>query len=207
MFTPKNYRNDNIDEIHDFINHNGFAILINQVNNRPWATHIPLVLDKNAEGKDVLVGHIAKTNPQWKDFNENEQVLVIFNGPHTYISSSWYDHENVPTWNYLAVHVYGKIKIMEGQQLYEALAKLVDKYEVHSAKPVSVHTMSQEMIRKEMKGVVGFEISMDEVQATYKLSQNRNQYNHSLIIDELEKIDDSNAREIAKEMRKRVPEK
>ncbi|AFD05736.1 FMN-binding negative transcriptional regulator [Solitalea canadensis] len=207
MHTPKNYRNENIDEIHDFIKHNSFGILINQVDGKPWATHIPLVLDKNEEGSSVLVGHISRANPQWKEFQNNEQVMVIFSGPHTYISPSWYDHENVPTWNYLAVHVYGTIKIMEGESLYNALAKLVDKYEVHSERPVSVHTMSQEMVRKEMKGVVGFEISMDEVQATYKLSQNRDKHNHTLIIEELEKKGEANATEIANEMRKRVPEK
>ncbi|MCO4293175.1 FMN-binding negative transcriptional regulator [Solitalea sp. MAHUQ-68] len=207
MYTPKNYRNDNTEEIYEFIRQNSFGIMVSHVNNRPWATHIPLYLNIDDKGAVTLSGHISKVNPQWKEFNAEEVVLVIFQGAHTYISPSWYDHENVPTWNYLAVHVYGTIKLIEGEELYDSLSKLVDKYEVDSQNPVSLHTMSQEMVRKEMKGIIGFEIEVKEIQTTYKLSQNRNKHNHSLIIDQLEKKSDDNACQIAQEMRKRVPEK
>ncbi|POY38293.1 protease [Solitalea longa] len=207
MYSPKNYRNDNTEEIYEFVRQNSFGIMVSQVDNRPWATHIPLYLNVDDKGKTTLSGHISKVNPQWKEFNAEEEVLVIFQGAHTYISPSWYDHENVPTWNYLAVHVYGTVKLIEGDELYDSLSKLVDKYEVNSQNPVSVHSMSQEMVRKEMKGIIGFEIEIKEIQATYKLSQNRNKHNHSLIIDQLEKKSDENACQIAQEMRKRVPEK
>jgi len=107
------------------------------------ATHIPIPLDKNENGNSILVGHISKSNPQWKNFINDNEVLAIFNGPHSYISSSWCDHENVPTWNYIAVHIYGKIKIIEGEKLIEPLTNLLDKYEKKSEKPVSVTSMSQ----------------------------------------------------------------
>ena len=88
-----------------------------------------MALDIDENGEDVLVGHMSKLNPQWGNFHDNEEVLAIFNGPHTYVSSSWYEKENVPTWNYIAVHVYGKIKIIVGAELLNSLRKLVDKYE------------------------------------------------------------------------------
>ena len=89
------------------------------------ATHIPLELSKNKLGKDILQGHVSKANPQWHHFKNNTEVLAIFTGPHGYISSSWYDFEEVPTWNYIAVHVYGTIKIIEGEELYNSLKQLV----------------------------------------------------------------------------------
>lgn len=192
---------DNIDEVKEFITTNGFAILVNQVDAKPWATHIPLVLEKSKEGKDILVGHIAKANPQWKSFLENDTVLAIFNGPHSYISSSWYDHENVPTWNYIAVHLYGKLTLIEGDALYQSLVNLVDKYEKSVENPVSVEKMSQKMILKEMRGIVGFYIEITEIHAVKKLSQNRDDHNYKNIIEELNKTEDENAKNIASEMK------
>ena len=201
MFIPKLFKQENETEIKDFINKNSFAILTSQVNNRPWATHIPLYLEINKESKEVLTGHIARANQQWRNFEEQKEVMAIFSGPHAYISSSWYDHANVPTWNYTAVHVYGKIKIIEGNDLLNHLKKLVDKYEQHSTNPVSVETMPADLLNKEISGIIGFEIEITEIQAVNKLSQNRNEYNHQNIVTELEKSDDVNAIALAGCMR------
>lgn len=203
MYTPKYAQNNNIDEVKDFIKANSFGILVSNLENKIWATHIPLELGKNAEGKDVLSGHISRANPQWKNFVNDKQVMCIFSGSHSYISSSWYNHENVPTWNYIAVHIYGKIKIIEGEDLLTSLKRLVNKYEAGSKKPVVIEKMSQEYIQQTMKGIVGFEISIDEIHSTYKLSQNRDEVNHENIIKELEKKGDSNSLTIAEEMRKK----
>ncbi len=113
MYTPPYYKNENVENVLDFVEKNSFGILISQSNSKLLATHIPLEFDKNENGQTILVGHISKANPQWKNFINDSNVLAIFNGPHSYISSSWYDHENVPTWNYIAVHIYGKVKIIE----------------------------------------------------------------------------------------------
>ena len=137
MYIPHYFRNNNIAEVKDFIKQNSFAILINNSGNQIYATHIPLVLGQDDKGNDTLTGHISRANPQLKNFKENSEVLVIFNGPHTYISSSWYDHENVPTWNYIAVHITGKLKIIEGEKLMSSLKSLVNKYEANSEQPVS----------------------------------------------------------------------
>src|SRR5436190_23118671 len=119
MYVPGYSRNQNIDEVKEFIKENSFGILVSSGSSKLHATHIPLELSTNGNGKDILTGHISKANPQWKNFNGSDRVLVIFNGPHAYVSSSWYDHENVPTWNYIAVHVYGIIKIIEGEKLLQ----------------------------------------------------------------------------------------
>ncbi len=202
MYIPKFYKNENIDEVKSFIRENSFGILVSQTEKKLWATHIPLELDKNEKGEDVLYGHISKGNPQWKNFSEKEDVLAIFQGTHAYISSSWYDHENVPTWNYIAVHIYGKIRIIEGERLLHVLKKLTDKFETHSENPVSLEKMSEKYLQKEIKGIVGFEIEIEDIHSAYKLSQNRDEVNHANIIKELEKRGDPGSLSVAKEMKK-----
>lgn len=201
MYLPDINKNENQEEIEKFLHANSFGILVNQTNGKLWATHIPLELDTNENGKQVLYGHIAKENPQWQSFNNNDQILAIFNGPHSYISSSWYDHENVPTWNYIAVHIYGKIKIIEGEVVVEHLKKLVDKYEQNSENPVRVEDFSRKTMMQ-TRGIVAFEIEIQEIQATHKLSQNRDDKNYENIILELEKTNDNQSIAVANEMKK-----
>nr|WP_294937391.1 FMN-binding negative transcriptional regulator [uncultured Flavobacterium sp.] len=201
MYIPAIYKNENAEDIRSFLKSNSFGILVNQTEGKLWGTHIPMELDTNTEGKEVLFGHISKENPQWKSFDKDTQVLAIFSGPHSYISSSWYDHENVPTWDYIAVHVYGKIRIIEGEEMLSALKKLVDKYEAISENPVKIENLSAETMMQ-TKGIVAFEIEITEIQAQKKLSQNRDDKNHAVIISELQKSDDPNAHLIACEMAK-----
>ena len=201
MYTPTIYKNENQDEIKQFLQENSFGILINQTEGKLCDTHIPLELAIDKNRKEVLQGHIAKENPQWKGFEENDTVLAIFSGPHSYISSSWYDHENVPTWNYLAVHVYGKIKIIEGEAAINSLKKLVDKYEKNSENPIRVADLSSKTMRQ-VKGIVAFEIEITSIEATKKLSQNRDENNYKNIISELEKTQDQGSIAIANEMKK-----
>ncbi|MDF2456611.1 MAG: transcriptional regulator [Cytophagaceae bacterium] len=202
MYVPSFFKVENTEEIRDFIHHNAFGIVISQTNGKLLASHIPLLLTTNSKGKDLLTGHLSRANPQWKSFESEKQVLVIFQGPHTYISSSWYDHNNVPTWNYMAAHVYGSLRFLTEEELLISLQLLTDKYEFHSANPVSVGTMDKHMLSAQLKGIVGFEIEIEEVQAAYKLSQNRDEKNHLRIIDELEKKGDENSTHIAKEMKR-----
>lgn len=200
MYTPDHYKNADIEQIKGFLRQHSFGLLITTCDGKPQATHLPLELDTDAEGKTVLVGHMARANPQWKSFDQNEQVLCIFNGPHSYVSSSWYAEEEVPTWNYIAVHVYGSIRILDEKAVLASLHKLVDKYEEHSKEPVSLSGMSPKTLRQ-IKGVVGFQIQMDDIQATYKLSQGR-EHDHPKIIAELEERADAGSKAIAKCMRK-----
>lgn len=202
MYTPSHYKNTNLNEVKEFLKQNSFGILINQTAGRPWATHIPMELDLDADRNEVLVGHISKVNPQWKYFGEQEEVLAIFNGPHSYISSSWYKEEEVPTWNYIAVHVYGTIEILKEEAVLESLHKLVDKYEQQSTYPVSIDNLSHDTM-KQIGGIVGFQIKITEIQATYKLSQTRSE-DHPKIIEELSKTKNSGSKEIATMMKNRT---
>lgn len=189
-------------EIISFIQKNAFATLISQGNGRPLATHLPFVLDQNRAGEPVISGHLAKANSQWKSIPDQSEVLVMFQGPHAYISSSWYNHENVPTWNYLAVHVYGKIRIIEGEELLNHLKKLTDTYELGRPNRVSVERMSEAYLQGQIRALVGFEIRITEVQASAKLSQNRDQTNFENIITELSKSNFDLDQKVAEEMRK-----
>lgn len=199
MYIPHYYKNENLTEIKDFLVHNSFGILVNQVDGKPWASHIPLELDKDNNGKDILVGHIAKANPQGKTLDANAEVLCIFNGPHAYVSSSWYKEEEVPTWNYIAVHVYGKLKILNEEETMISLHKLVDKYEKGSKNPISLHDMSPKTLRQ-VKGIVGFQIEITDIQAAYKLSQTRVE-DHPKITSELSERQDPASQAIAQKMR------
>ena len=204
MYIPNLYKNENQSEIEQFISENGFAILVNQTNGKLWATHIPLILGTNSNPEtsvQILIGHISKLNPQAESFKQNDEVLAIFSGSHSYISSSWYDHENVPTWNYLAVHVYGKIRLHSFEESIEGLKKLVNKYEAKSEKPIRIENLSEKTMR-EARGIVSFEIEITNIEAQKKLSQNRDDKNYKNIISELEKTNDSQAIAIANEMKK-----
>ncbi|SCY42992.1 FMN-binding negative transcriptional regulator [Flavobacterium caeni] len=203
MYIPNQYQNTDRADVENFVKNNSFAILVNQTAGKLWATHLPLELETDANGHEVLRGHLAKANPQWKGFAENDQVLAIFSGAHAYVSSSWYDFEEVPTWNYSAVHVYGTIRTIDGDELLAHLTRLVDKYETASEHPVSVAGFSKKTMAQ-VRGVVGFEIKIDDIQAIRKLSQNRDAKNFKTIITELEKTGSPDAVAVAQDM-KRCP--
>jgi transcriptional regulator len=201
MFIPPLFQNTNPDEIKNFIQHNGFAILISQSNGKLWGSHIPLLL---SEDGSKLYGHVSRANPQWKDL-ESGEVLAIFNGPHTYISSSWYDHENVPTWNYIAIHVYGTVKLIDGDLRWNSLKQLVDQYEKDSAEPVSLEGMRPEYVTQSLRGLVAFEVTINKIEAAYKLSQNRDEKNHQAIIDQLHNRNDHESDLVAQAMKNSCP--
>lgn len=200
MYIPDHFKNENREEILEFIHKNAFAVLVNQVDGKLWATHIPLFLCVNGNGKEVLQGHVAKNNPQSATLVNGQEVLAVFSGPHAYISSSWYDHENVPTWNYIAVHVYGTVKVLDLEQSMEALTKLVDKYEVNSEKPVKVSELSPETMAQ-VNGIVVFEIEISKIEGVNKMSQNRSDKNYQNIIQNLENQNDVGSKEVAQKMK------
>ena len=204
MYIPPQYKNENLSEVRDFITSNSFAILVNQLDGKPWATHTPLELSTDEAGNDILIGHIARANPQWRAFEEDQKVLCIFNGPHSYISSSWYKEEEVPTWNYIAVHVYGSLSVMSEEEVMNWLHSLVDHYEAGEKNPVSLNQMSASTL-KQVKGVVGFRIEIEDIHAAYKLSQGREE-DHHRIITELQSKKEVGSNQIAGIMKKRKKE-
>jgi transcriptional regulator len=197
MYIPSHFKIEDEEIIYDIIQEYGFATFFSQHEGEPFATHIPLLID---EDKEYLYGHFARANPQWKDIN-NQNVLAIFHGPHCYISSSWYESNRaVPTWNYLAVHVYGKIEIVEDDELKESLSDLVKKYEVPDSS-YQLDEVDARYLEGMTKGVVGFKIKIKKIEGKAKLSQNHSIERRELVIQELEKFESEDERKIASYMK------
>jgi transcriptional regulator len=202
MYIPKYFKVTNVDEIWDFVQKNSFGTMVTTQQGKPIATHLPMRLHK--KGDDYYItGHLAYGNPQWRTFNTSEDVLVMFQGPHAYISSSWYGHEAVPTWNYQAVHVYGKASILEKDELIEELTTMLAKYEKNRENPVLWDKLSPDLLESQLKGIVGFKIKVEEIQAAYKLSQNRNEGDYQNIIGKLQNEENPHSKQMAELMEKR----
>jgi transcriptional regulator len=202
MYVPKYFKVTVIDEIEEFISENSFGTLVTTKKSKPIATHLPLYLEKEVDGHYHITGHMAYGNSQWRTFEDSDEVLVMFQGPHAYISSSWYNHENVPTWNYQAVHIYGKAKIVTKEELINGLSKLLNKYEGHRKNPILWDNLSSDLLESELKGIVGFKIKIQEVQAAYKLSQNRDEEDKKNIVGKLYEEDDVISHQLADAMKK-----
>ena len=202
MYIPKHFKLTDLDEIQEFIHKHSFGTLTTTKNGRPIATHLPLQLTK--EGDDYFIsGHMAYGNPQWRTFEKSGDVLVAFQGPHAYISSSWYENENVPTWNYQAVHLYGTARLLDEAELRAALTLMMHKYEHHREHPVLWETLSPEMLDRELKKIVGFKIQVTEVQAASKMSQNRNETDYQNVIDQLKNEDNAASTKVAEAMERK----
>ncbi|MGD2329087.1 FMN-binding negative transcriptional regulator [Bacillus subtilis] len=197
MYIPKYYKVTNINEIWDFVKENSFGTIVTTRKEKPIATHLPLQLVQEGDTY-FITGHIAYGNPQWRTFETSEHVLVMFQGPHAYISSSWYKQENVPTWNYQAVHVYGTASILNKEELKQDLTSLLQKYEKHRENPVLWDRLSPQLLEQELKGIVGFKIRVQEIQAANKLSQNRNEEDYQNIVNKLYEEKDINSQQMAK---------
>jgi transcriptional regulator len=200
MHIPKLYREEDRTRIIEFLKGNGFPALVSHDGEKLVATHLPVELLEGADGSLTILGHMSRANPQWKSFGEQE-VLLIFHGAHTYISPRWYNHVNVPTWNYMNIHVYGKVRMLEGQELHDLLSQLVQKHEANTG--YSMEGLPAEMVAKEIKGVAGFALEVTRIDAGFKLSQNRDDESHANIVRELEKRGDDASAEVAQEMKSR----
>ena len=165
MYVPKSFELKNEDKIFSIIERHAFGQLISQVNGRLFSTHLPFLVSND---RKTLIGHMSIQNPQHKEL-VGQELLVTFEGAHDYVSPSWYASSGVPTWNYQAVHVYGKgILITNEDQMRDVVVQLSNKYE--SALPTPWEPVLREGI---LKGFVVFEIEIQEIQAKQKLSQNR----------------------------------
>lgn len=197
MYIPAQYKMDDAGEMIRFMEENPFAIIVSDTLH---ATHVPVEIEMGDDKKFVIRTHVSRANPHWHILQNHKEVMVIFNGPHTYISSSWYDHVNVPTWNYIAVHVYGTPKILQGEVVRDMLDRLVNRYEKRSANPVRIDNMPESYFEKHLKGIVAIEISIDRMEGVRKMSQNRDEKNFTEIIRQLQLHDDPQSTAIAEEM-------
>ncbi|NHM06008.1 FMN-binding negative transcriptional regulator [Flavobacterium sp. CYK-4] len=201
MYVPKENRMTDTAAILDFMQRFSFAMIITAENNIPIATHLPFLVRLEDE-KFTLTAHFAKANPQWKSI-ENNPVLVVFSEPHAYISPKLYDKElNVPTWNYLAVHAYGKSKLItDAVAVREVLNTTVQHFEIGYNEQWKRLPEDYKLALSEE--IVAFEIEVTELQAKKKISQNKTEAEKNRIIDALSKSTDSNQQLIAEYMRKK----
>lgn len=169
---------------------NPFAILVSGASQSPFATHVPVVIQEYGE-RLVIRGHVAKANPHWKFLEDHSTCLIIFHGPHAYISPSNYEtREAVPTWNYAAVHVYGSAKTFaEPEQLLGILRDLIPTFE--TAYEQQWDSLSATYQQRMLSHIVGFEVSVTRIEAKFKLSQNRTRKEQQQIIDSLAASSDS----------------
>jgi transcriptional regulator len=203
VYIPKYYREEDRQKILAFLKQNNFPAIVSFDGERPIATHTPVEVVENENGKITIYAHVSRANPQWKTFNEQE-ILLIFQGAHTYISPRWYGHVNVPTWNYMMIHVYGKVRLLQDDELFTFLSRLVHTHEVNTS--YSLEGLPQDFVQKEIKGVVGFAIDVTRIDAGYKLSQNRNDEDHENIVQELNKRGDMDSVKVASAMREQREE-
>ncbi|WP_267402256.1 MULTISPECIES: FMN-binding negative transcriptional regulator [unclassified Chryseobacterium] len=199
MFVPKLYKSEDYNLMKEIIRENSFALLISSVD-KIRATHSMMMLNEDDSENIYIETHISRANPQAKTLKNEDEVLCDFLGAHTYISSSWYDHINVSTWNYEAVQIYGKVELMNHNELYQHLDKLTSKYENFQQCPMMVKDMGKEFVEKEMKGAFGLKIIPTEIFIKQKLSQNRKENDFQNIISNLENGDE-NGKRIAEKMK------
>jgi transcriptional regulator len=200
MYIHKLYREEGRAKILEFLRQNEFATLVAYDGEKPAASH--LLMDVVEDGENLFVnGHMSKANSLWKTLEKNPEVLVIFQGPHTYISPTWYNHVNVPTWNYQSVHVYGKPRIVtEHDETYNLLKKLIERHETGSQ--YRLDRLPQDFVEKEMKGIVAFQVQATRIEANYKLSQNRDDESYWNVVSHLDERDDEMSHGVAEAMKR-----
>ncbi len=199
MYIPKYYREEDRQRILAFLKQNNFAALVTFDGEKPIATHTPVEVVESENGW-MIYGHLSRANPQKKTF-DGQEALLIFQGAHTYISARWYTEVDVPTWDYMIVHVYGRAREIQGDELYSVLSRLVERHE--AATSYRLEGLPQDMVRKEIKGVFGFVMQVTRIDAGYKLSQGKTEEERGSIVSELEQRGDEYSREIAEAIRKR----
>ena len=207
MYLPESFAERDPVILARIIHEESFATLISVHAGVPSVSHVPLLLEEQIDSvtyklQGKLIGHVARANPQWKTM-EGKQVLAIFHGPHAYISPTWYGPgDAVPTWNYVAVHVSGKAKIIEdSDELRSIVTRTVDYYESSRNPRWSLDQVSVEYIEKLLGGIVGFEITIEEVQGKFKLSQNQSAERRKGVISGLDQSSSPFDQEVAWRMR------
>ena len=173
MYTPTSFVENDLKTLHDFMDQNSFATLISNDDQESFASHLPLLIERERGTQGVLTGHFSRANPHWQMAN-GQRVLIIFHGPHAYISPGWVQSTTmVPTWNYLAVHAYGVLRIVdEPNQVKDILTRMVGKYESRREQPWSMELADDGFIDNLTSAIVGFEVEIDRLEGKWKLSQN-----------------------------------
>jgi transcriptional regulator len=198
MYVPAHFAEHNLATLHDAIERYSFATLVSGEQNQLTANHLPLLLDRTLGPSGTLLGHMARANVQWHEAADRE-MLAIFSGPHAYVSPTWYQApQTVPTWNYVAVHAYGRLEIIANQAQTEALLqRTIEIYEASQPKPWRL-AESADYVERLLRQIVGFRIPISRLEGKWKLNQNRPPIERERVIAKLSGQRDDNSREIAR---------
>lgn len=183
MYIPKYFEINDLSLIKEFLNSYGFGLLINNTQDDLNGTHLPFLYESNEGDKGTLYTHVARNNPQWQSLRPDKKVLAVFSGPHGYISPSWYlSNPAVPTWDYIAIHVYAYPELIEyKEKLYDLLAKTSNFYEMQNGsdwKP----DFTGDYYQKLAQAIVGIKFKVVDMQASFKLSQNKSEEDKNKVI-------------------------
>ncbi|MFN8256141.1 MAG: FMN-binding negative transcriptional regulator [Bacteroidales bacterium] len=204
MYSFSYFKEKNRQTIKNFIEENPFAFLTGSfLSGTQVATQIPVLLDER-NGELFLQGHIMRNTDHHKAFDENPNALIVFTGPGCYVSASWYSNPQIgSTWNYMSVHIEGRISFMTHEELIVFMRKLTLKFEKGNTQSLTVYdNLPDEFLSKMMPAIVGFEIKAEKIDNVFKLSQNRDEKSYLNIISKLEELGGNSAL-VAAEMRKR----
>ena len=202
MYSPAYNRLEDRDELLEFMRANSFAVLVSGTGGTLHASHLPVMVHE--QGKDVVLDmHMAKANAQWKEFFDDE-VMVVFSGPHAYVSPRWYEErERVPTWNYAAVHAYGVPTVLSDPKTkHESQRRLVAALDPPWLPKFDA--LRPEYVASMLDGIVNFQIAVTRLETRWKLSQNRSRREQELIAAQLDKSADSAERALAALTRKHL---
>jgi transcriptional regulator len=205
MYLPRLFQEQDPERLVAFMRRYSFATLVTVEEGVPVASHLPFLLGPGSEGTSGrLLAHMARANPQWRAFSQERDVLVIFEGPHAYVSPSWYVTEpNVPTWNYAVVHAYGRPRIItEPEECLRLLRDSVTTYEAGFEKPWAVERAG-DLAQNLLPGIVAFEIPLSRVEGKFKLNQNRAPEDRRAVMELLERSEDASQRAVGALMRER----
>lgn len=201
MYRPQSFAVDDRDRLHDFIESHSFAALVSLDGSDPTANHLPLLLDRDRGPAGTLIGHLAAANPQAREA-DGQKVLAIFQGPHAYVSPTWYEEQNVvPTWNYVAVHATGILRrITDPSQKLEIVRRYVDFYEAGRPNPWSIGDADFEFVENLLPAIDGFEIEIESMEGKWKLNQNHTPARRERVIRALKEHGGEHERQIAELM-------
>ena len=199
---PKDFAEHDISRLKSVIRAHNFATLVSAYQGEIQVSHLPFLMD--GEGK-MLRAHMARANPQWRSFSPEREVLVIFHGPHHYVSPAWYaSHPSVPTWNYAVVHALGRPTLIEDRKRLAALVReLVTHQEAAAPQPWKMD-LPADYQDKMLSGIVGFDIEITRLEGKFKLSQNRPASDRPLVIEALQRLGSDDALGVAALMRENL---
>jgi len=202
LYIPKQFAEHDRAKLFDLMQAHNFATLITAVDNTPHITHLPFIVEPGQGPNGTLFGHFARGNPHWKSLRPGNPATVIFQGPHSYISPRWYrDRSNVPTWNYVTVHVTGPIELMQDKpEVLDIVSRLTGCHEQGAQNPWPV-TNAEKNLDKLLSAIVGFRLPIHAMEGKFKLSQNRSVADQMAVIDELAQSSDPSIKGVAHLMR------